>query len=253
MAFNITNGTIASSQLSSGAITVSVPADIQVGDLLFAHLFYYYNSNWTAGMPSGWTLLRQNAGDQNAPYPATAMAYKIAESADTTATDYTFTAANATTNQKFGVIIKITGQKSTSPVGVHSGTANSKTSGTITPADANSLIMILGGSGDISSATYGYSIVTDNPASWTQQYNVAGGGNTSRIFMGYAIRPETTATGDGNWAGDGTTNSSLMVAIYPEPASGPANLKSYNTNLKANIKSINTNLIANIKSLNTNV
>jgi len=34
--------------------------------------------------------------------------------------------------------------------------------------------------------------------------------------------------------------------------SGPANLKSYNTNLKANIKSINTNLIANVKSLNTN-
>lgn len=36
-------------------------------------------------------------------------------------------------------------------------------------------------------------------------------------------------------------------------ASGPANLKSYNTNLKANIKSINTNLIANVKSLDTNV
>jgi len=36
-------------------------------------------------------------------------------------------------------------------------------------------------------------------------------------------------------------------------ASGPANLKSYNTNLKANIKSINTNPIANVKSLNTNV
>jgi hypothetical protein len=35
--------------------------------------------------------------------------------------------------------------------------------------------------------------------------------------------------------------------------SGPANLKSYNTNLKANIKSINTNLLANIKSLNTNI
>lgn len=35
--------------------------------------------------------------------------------------------------------------------------------------------------------------------------------------------------------------------------SGPTNLKSYNTNLKANIKSINTNLIANVKSLNTNV
>ena len=36
-------------------------------------------------------------------------------------------------------------------------------------------------------------------------------------------------------------------------SSGPANLKSYNTNLKANIKSIDTNLIANVKSFDTNV
>ena len=40
---------------------------------------------------------------------------------------------------------------------------------------------------------------------------------------------------------------------YPFSASGPANLKSYNTNVLANIKSIDTNVIANIKSLNTNV
>ena len=43
----------------------------------------------------------------------------------------------------------------------------------------------------------------------------------------------------------------IAVGINP-PATGPANLKSYNTNLKANIKSIDTNLIANIKSINTN-
>ena len=36
-------------------------------------------------------------------------------------------------------------------------------------------------------------------------------------------------------------------------ATGPANLKSLDTNLKANIKSYNTNLIANVKSINTNV
>lgn len=40
---------------------------------------------------------------------------------------------------------------------------------------------------------------------------------------------------------------------YPFSPPGPANLKSYNTNVTANIKSINTNPIANIKSLNTNV
>jgi hypothetical protein len=53
---------------------------------------------------------------------------------------------------------------------------------------------------------------------------------------------------------DSTTNSVYFDAIGPaSDVSGPANLKSYNTNLKANIKSINTNVIANVKSLDTNV
>lgn len=48
----------------------------------------------------------------------------------------------------------------------------------------------------------------------------------------------------------------LMVvsfAPFGAAASGPANLKSLDTNLKANIKSYNGNLIANIKSIDTNV
>lgn len=47
----------------------------------------------------------------------------------------------------------------------------------------------------------------------------------------------------------------LKPKLYIEytVASGPTNLKSYNTNLKANIKTINTNPIANVKSLNTNI
>lgn len=45
----------------------------------------------------------------------------------------------------------------------------------------------------------------------------------------------------------------LLLTDSSGGATGPANLKSYNTNLKANIKSINTNLIANVKSLDTNV
>ena len=50
------------------------------------------------------------------------------------------------------------------------------------------------------------------------------------------------------------TNKYLIYATYTAGgAAGPANLKTYNTNVAANIKSINTNLIANVKSLNTNV
>ncbi len=51
----------------------------------------------------------------------------------------------------------------------------------------------------------------------------------------------------------GTTSDPKLVVTHSASASGPANLKSLDTNLKANIKSYNTNLIANIKSINTNV
>lgn len=50
----------------------------------------------------------------------------------------------------------------------------------------------------------------------------------------------------------GTSTDPKLVVVYSTVV-GPANLKSYNTNLSANIKSINTNLIANVKSLDTNV
>lgn len=53
-------------------------------------------------------------------------------------------------------------------------------------------------------------------------------------------------------AGGSGQIAAITVAITPLPAVGPANIKSYNTNLIANIKSINTNLISNVKTLNTN-
>jgi len=65
-----------------------------------------------------------------------------------------------------------------------------------------------------------------------------------------------TPAGSYSLVADNTSSSVRMTYIivcFAPPASGPANLKSYNTNLKANIKSINTNLIANCKSLDTNV
>lgn len=51
------------------------------------------------------------------------------------------------------------------------------------------------------------------------------------------------------------TSTGVIGTIGMAPvaaASGPANLKSLDTNVKSNIKSYNTNLIANMKSLNTN-
>jgi len=93
--------------------------------------------------------------------------------------------------------------------------------------------------------------------------NNTGGASAS---TGTTLRQAGTslATGDSNgtvgtgsqsmsWtrAANGTTGG-IVFSIAPAVAAGPANLKSYDTNLKANIKSMNTNLIANVKTFDTN-
>jgi hypothetical protein len=61
-----------------------------------------------------------------------------------------------------------------------------------------------------------------------------------------------TIYGNADEAGNTRSVDFLSIKVYYTEVSNLANLKTYNTNLKANIKSINTNLIANVKSLNTN-
>lgn len=92
-------------------------------------------------------------------------------------------------------------------------------------------------------------------------YHYSDSGRTSLIYTQSVL--VQTATKDYRYIygqmNDGRTQAGTWTGytqnleLNEGGASGPANLKSYNTNLKANIKSINTNLIANVKSLNTNV
>lgn len=73
---------------------------------------------------------------------------------------------------------------------------------------------------------------------------------------------DVAASAPGSWSNSATSTFTVggtsdtgfepKLVITYSTVVGPANLKSYNTNLSANIKSINTNLIANVKSLDTN-
>jgi len=59
-------------------------------------------------------------------------------------------------------------------------------------------------------------------------------------------------------SGNGNTLSAINVPVFATDVpstcavSGPANLKTYNTNEKANIKTMNTNPLANVKTFDTN-
>lgn len=89
-----------------------------------------------------------------------------------------------------------------------------------------------------------------------QRDSTAGAGTIVRAT------PQSMALGDSNGALAGGSQSIVFnfsivtqVSLWcelPVLASGPANLKSFDGNVKSNIKSISGNLIANIKSLDGN-
>lgn len=68
-----------------------------------------------------------------------------------------------------------------------------------------------------------------------------------------ATAPTARSFAIGYFSADATQTNRPKLVIDYTAASGPANLKSLDTNVKANIKSYNTNPIANVKSINTNV
>ena len=141
---------------------------------------------------------------------------------------------------------------------------------TSTPANTN--ILVNADYGQIGTTSQTGSSITYDNWSITQYndftFNATGRGNISKTgiskFGAREVKYDVGASTP-TWSADkysnirgymatttGNTKSPKLVITYTLPAVGPANLKSYNTNLKANIKTINTNAIANVKTLNTN-
>ena len=123
----------------------------------------------------------------------------------------------------------------------------------ITPTDSGSVILCIGGA--VAGFSFGGAVYTASQlTSFTQvfqssSYNaITGTGYYSWVSGTFTPAAWTVTKDDPGFAW-----CSLSLSFKPAPAVGPANLKSYNTNLKANIKSIDTNLIANVKSFDTNV
>jgi hypothetical protein len=132
-------------------------------------------------------------------------------------------------------------------IGQTSG-SNSSISQSITPNLANSLLIDY------------YHICNNGPDTINAAFANSQTGEMSEVGAPSGIRYTgiggrlTTTTVSSHTMGitfNSSQSTAIIVALAEVQISGPTNLKSYNTNLKANIKSINTNLIANVKSLDT--
>lgn len=78
-----------------------------------------------------------------------------------------------------------------------------------------------------------------------------GGSTTFGIYDSNAAKTPAGSFALATTNGGGNT-AAVIASFAPVVASGPANLKSYDGNVKSNIKSMNGNLIANVKSFDGN-
>lgn len=241
---------------SANTCVIPKPAGLAAGDLMIA-IIHQKNVNTATCALTGWTEidtidLNASSGD----YAWTL--WKIASSDDASATDFTFSLNR--TAYVAGSIIRIDGHNSTSPINAHNygedenWDPNHSIAMSVTPSVSNCLL-IMATFNSLNTTISDYAIATDNP-SWTESYDIGSAGAGRSFSAAYASRPETSATGNSSFkhaSGDGYNDyvGGTLLAVAPA-VSGPANLKTYNTNVKANIKTINTNAIANVKTLNTN-
>ncbi len=212
---------------------ISKPTGLAVGELMVAHLAQAIGGSTNCDdwdTPSGWTSLITTANSVNSNSSAGIhVFYKIADSGDVATSEFFFT-PEVTAGGLAGAIYRISGANTTG-ISAVSGTASNTTSpifsNSVTPSDANSLLLFLlsnSDAGNTVGSVTGYSIGTDNPT-WTEQYDIVGdlSGDDRGIMSGAsAIRSQATATGNSTCAiTNFSQNSCGVMVVIPRLVSAP--------------------------------
>jgi hypothetical protein len=215
---------------SNSTVTVTKPTGLAAGNLMVAFVSTFNNDSigYTLNTPSGWTGgITDVVASDGANRGTVGAVYKIADSSDAAASNFSFTVNGGTADLIAGVMYRITGNSATvlnaSNGDQAANTASPSIAAGITPSIADCLLLQHWASISGSSTTKSfssYAIATSNPT-WTEGYDDAGG-TTLSVGGAYANRPETTATGNVSVSiagGDGGQDNAMMIlAIKPSVA-----------------------------------
>jgi len=178
---------------------VTAPSGIQLNDLLI--VCFFVQSASTQTLPTGFTTIGTRGTMK--------LGYRFATAGDVSATDYTST--NASSTRMFSSISRITDASSfTGSIvygdGFQNATSTPSIAAGVTPAftRANSLLMQFWNQDTTTGSTSNFAIATSNPT-WAEAYDVADS-TTYNMSMGYATRPQTTATGNVSVTGSSSTS-----------------------------------------------
>ena len=203
---------------TSADAVVAKPSGLAVGDTMIAHIAT--NAEGGTGdpptgltEPSGWTEINSSFGGTSIW-----CGWKIADSSDVAASDFTFTFTGHTaTLYTKAAITRIFGGRETTIAYVENeagSTGTAVTVSTITPNVADSLLLFLvSAEGSSAKTVSGYAIATSDPT-WTEVYDLFydGGAAGVGVALAYGERPETTATGD--WTATISASSDWRAQVF---------------------------------------
>lgn len=113
MAFPVIQSSNTATSTASATLTITKPTGLAVGDLMIAIVHSSASGTVrTHNTPSGWTVIQKDgasSGHRPAAY------YKIADSGDTAASNFSFTLSGTTTAMS-GVLARVTGHVAASPI-----------------------------------------------------------------------------------------------------------------------------------------
>lgn len=216
---------------NGGTIVVPKPSSLALTDMMVAHIAVTDEDANTASVtpPAGWTSITGAVLSDANGMAGTVVFWKIADSGDVSASNFTFTNNSGELMGMAGAIYRISGVGSISSAGatVAGGTSPSFAN-TITPTVANNLLLFLyTGTDSVGSAqtVSGYAITTDNPT-WTERYDQtadlfgdfgSGNGITPLMSGATATRSAITATGNSTCTitTDFNYNTGVIVVLNP--------------------------------------
>lgn len=204
--------------VTTTSFVITKPTSLTVGDLMLAQITAFSSGSTVINLPTNWVsvLIQANGNMLNR------IMYKIADSADVAATNFTFT-GSGTGVLMGGAIMRITGYGPAAVVEASNSTTWSGTSANlaigITPARGNDLLFIFVGvaSSNPNGTISAQAIATSDPG-FTEIYDFdsSESADINRIAAAYAVRPETTSTGNVSFttAQAATGGVAAIVAIY---------------------------------------
>lgn len=145
MAIPVIQSSNTATSTASDTLTITKPTGLAVGDLMIAIIHSSASGTVrTHNTPSGWTVIQKD-GASVAHRPAAY--YKIADSGDTAASNFSFTLSASTTAMS-GVLARVTGHVAASPVTLSELDNTASPTGTVrtytaalTPVSSNSLVV----------------------------------------------------------------------------------------------------------------